>query len=110
MELGQFSVSLAVKDLTKSRAFYETLGFSQVAGEPEKKWIILKNGDAVIGLFEGMFDTNLMTFNPRDARAIERAIEAAGYAIEKRTEGTDGPAHFTLKDPDGNPILVDQHE
>ena len=110
MELGQFSVSLTVKDLAKSRAFYETLGFAMVAGEPEKNWIILKNGEAHIGLFQGMFDANLMTFNPKDARGIEKAIDKAGYAIEKRTEGTEGPAHFTLLDPDGNRILVDQHE
>ena len=110
MELGQFSVSLAVKDLAKSRAFYEALGFSQVAGEAEKNWIILKNGEAHIGLFQGMFEQNLMTFNPQDARAIEKAIDAAGYAIDKRTEGSKGPAHLMLRDPDGNPILIDQHE
>ncbi|MEM9188711.1 MAG: VOC family protein [Myxococcota bacterium] len=110
MELGQFSVSLTVKDLRKSRAFYEALGFAQVAGEPENHWIILKNGDAHIGLFQGMFEKNLLTFNPKDARAIEKAIEAAGYEIDKRTEGTEGPAHLALRDPDGNPILIDQHE
>ena len=110
MELGQFSVSLAVKDLAKSRAFYEALGFSQVAGEPENNWIILKNGEAHIGLFQNMFEKNLLTFNPKDARAIEKAIGEAGYEIEKRTEGTEGPAHLMLRDPDGNPILIDQHE
>lgn len=110
MELGRFSVSLAVKDLATSRAFYETLGFSQVHGVAEQGWIILQNGDAKIGLFQGMFEDNLLTFNPSDARAIQEVIEAAGYALEKRAEDGEGPTHFVVKDPDGNVILVDQHE
>ena len=110
MELGRFSVSLSVKDLATSRAFYEALGFAQVFGEPEKGWIILQNGEAKIGLFHGMFEGNLMTFNPTDARAIEAAMREKGYAPEKPTEGDEGPCHFLLKDPDGNVVLVDQHE
>ena len=109
MELGRFSVSLAVDDLPKSRAYYAALGFKQVAGEPEHNWIILQNGDAKIGLFQGMFEQNILTFNPTDVRAIEKAIVAAGYAVDKPTEPGDGPAHVTLKDPDGNQILIDQH-
>lgn len=109
MDLGRFSVSLAVADLATSRAFYEALGFTQVDGEPENNWIILKNGEAKIGLFQGMFDKNLMTFNPSDARAIQRAVEDAGYTPETKTEPGEGPTHFMLKDPDGNLILIDQH-
>lgn len=110
MDLGRFSVSLAVKDLARSRAFYQTLGFEQVAGVPEQNWIILQNGDAKIGLFQGMFEGNLLTFNPSDARAIQKVVTAAGYALEKASEDGEGPTHFVLKDPDGNVILVDQHE
>ena len=108
-ELGQFSVSLAVKDLPTSRAFYETLGFEQVFGEPENNWIILKRGEAVIGLFQGMFEGNLLTFNPADARGIEAHVKAAGYATESETSGESGPTHFAMKDPDGNVVLIDQH-
>ena len=110
MDLGTFSVSLSVADLDESISFYKTLGFTQIAGEPENNWIILKNGYAHIGLFHGMFQGNLMTFNPQDARAIEAGVRKAGYKIDTSTEGDSGPAHFTLKDPDGNVILVDQHE
>jgi len=110
MDLGNFSLSLAVADLDASRAFYEALGFSQIHGEPSQGWIILQNGDAKIGLFHGMFEANLITFNPPDARAVERAVRDAGYAIDKPTEGDEGPCHFALRDPDDNPILVDQHE
>ena len=110
MELGNFSVSLAVKDLQKSMTFYTMLGFEQIAGEAAQNWIILKNGDAKIGLFHGMFEENLMTFNPMDARAIQRAVKDAGYAVEREAEDGEGPAHFVMKDPDGNTILVDQHE
>lgn len=110
MDLGRFSVSLAVEDLARSRAFYEALGFEQVAGVPEQNWIILQNGDAKIGLFQGMFEENILTFNPSDARAIQKVVTAAGYALEKATEDGEGPTHFVLKDPDGNVILVDQHE
>lgn len=109
MELGRFSVSLAVADLSTSRAFYEALGFEQVAGEPEHNWIILQNGEAKIGLFQDMFEHNILTFNPSDARAVEEAIVAAGYTVDKPTEPGDGPTHVTLKDPDGNQILIDQH-
>ena len=109
MELGRFSVSLTVADLAASRRFYEALGFGQVAGEPEQGWIILQNGDAKIGLFHRMFEDNLLTFNPADARAIEQAMRAKGYEPEKAIEAGEGPCHFVLRDPDGNPVLVDQH-
>lgn len=110
MELGRFSVSLSVKDLPTTRAFYEALGFSQVAGNPDEHWIILQNGEAKIGLFHGMFEGNCLTFNPRDARRIEAAMRERGYAPHVATQGDDGPCHFMLKDPEGNVILVDQHE
>lgn len=109
MELGRFSVSLNVKDIAASRAFYEALGFAQIAGEQEQGWVILENGGAKIGLFHGMFEENLMTFNPPDARSIEKAMREGGYTVDKASEGTEGPCHFSLRDPDGNPILVDQH-
>ena len=109
MDLGTFSVSLSVADLEAALNFYQTLGFSQIAGEPENGWIILKNGEAHIGLFHGMFEGNMMTFNPVDARSIEAHVKGAGYAIDKGTEGESGPTHFMMKDPDGNVILVDQH-
>lgn len=109
MELGRFSVSLTVKDLQRSMKFYEALGFEQVFGEPKDNWVILANGEAKIGLFHGMFEANLMTFNPADARAIQAAIKTAGYEIEKEAEPGEGPAHLTLLDPDGNRILIDQH-
>jgi len=112
MDLGRFSVSLAVKDLAKSRAFYETFGFEMVAGVPEQNWIILQNGEAKIGLFQGMFEDNILTFNPSDARGIQKALKAAGLEIEREAEDEDGegPTHFVMRDPDGNVILVDQHE
>ncbi len=109
MDLGNFSISLAVKDLAASQAFYAAFGFSPIHGEPSEGWLILQNGDAKIGLFQGMFEDNLLTFNPPDARAVERALLAAGHTPTKRTEGDEGPCHFTIADPDGNPILVDQH-
>jgi len=108
MNLGNFSISLTVKDLARSRKFYETIGFEMIAGVPEENWILLKNGNAKIGLFQGMFDENLMTFNPTDARRIESVIEKAGYQVETATTGDTGPTHFIVKDPDGNTILVDQ--
>lgn len=111
MELGTFSVSLAVKDLKESRAFYEKLGFKMIAGEPEQNWIILGSGEAKIGLFQGMFEANIMTFNPTDARGIQKDLKAKGitsFAVEA-DETTTGPAHFMITDPDGNSILVDQH-
>lgn len=109
MDLGRFSISLAVKDLKKSQAFYEAIGFAMVAGEPEKNWVILQNGEAKVGLFQGMFENNLMTFNPKDARAIEKAVVDAGYDVDSKTGPGEGPTHFMMRDPDGNQILVDQH-
>lgn len=109
MELGRFSVSLSVKDLAASRAFYEMLGFEQVAGEPAQNWIILQNGEAKVGLFQGMFEGNMLTFNPTDARAIQATIKQTGYPLVSEADAGEGPAHFTIKDPDGNMLLVDQH-
>ncbi len=122
MELGAFSVSLAVKDLETSRQFYERLGFTRFAGDPSQHWLILKNGDHVIGLFQGMFEKNMLTFNPgwdqnaqplaefTDVREIQRRLKAQGVALmTEADEGTTGPASFVVVDPDGNPILVDQH-
>ena len=109
MDLGNFSVSLSVKDLATSRKFYETFGFEMIAGKPEENWIILKNGEAKVGLFQGMFEGNLMTFNPSDARGMESTIKEAGYKLESETSGESGPTSFMLKDPDDNMILVDQH-
>ena len=122
MELGKFSVSLAVKDLGASRAFYERLGFSQVGGNPEQNWLILSNGGTTIGLFQGMFEENILTFNPgwsgegepmaafEDVRSIQARLKAAGIEllIEADPGGT-GPAHVVMKDPDGNQIMLDQH-
>ncbi|MBO6576234.1 MAG: VOC family protein [Rhodothermales bacterium] len=122
MKLGAFSVSLAVKDIKASRAFYETLGFEHVHGEEAQNWLILRNGDTVIGLFQGMFEKNILTFNPgwtqqtetleefEDVRAIKERLRAAGLEILQ--EGGDpesGPGSFVVVDPDGNPVLVDQH-
>jgi catechol 2,3-dioxygenase-like lactoylglutathione lyase family enzyme len=122
MELGAFSVSLAVKDLGASRAFYEKLGFAAMGGDPSQGWLILKNGATVIGLFQGMFDTNILTFNPgwdqdakplatfTDVREVQRALDAAGVAITTRANAeSTGPAHIVLSDPDGNVIMLDQH-
>lgn len=122
MPLGAFSVSLAVRDLEASRRFYETLGFSPFAGDPTQGWQILRNGDTVIGLFQGMFERNMLTFNPgwdqgaqplaefTDVRELQRRLKAQGVALATEAdEGTTGPASFVVVDPDGNPILVDQH-
>ena len=122
LDLGAFSISLAVKDLEASRRFYEKFGFSALGGEADKGWLILKNGDTVIGLFQGMFDKNMLTFNPgwdqngqptatfTDVRELQRRLKAQGVALlTEADEGTSGPAHFVAVDPDGNPILVDQH-
>jgi catechol 2,3-dioxygenase-like lactoylglutathione lyase family enzyme len=122
MRLGNFSISLAVKDLGVSRAFYEKLGFQKIAGDARQNWLILKSGPAIIGLFQGMFDKNVMTFNPgwstageplkefEDVRAIQKRLEGHGIALTTKADpsGT-GPASFTLNDPDGNRILFDQH-
>jgi len=122
MELGAFSISLAVKDLQASKTFYEKFGFSVFAGEASQNWLILKNGDHVIGLFQGMFEKNTLTFNPgwdsnagtldtfTDVRDLQRQLKAVGVQlIAEAEEGTTGPASFMAVDPDGNPILVDQH-
>lgn len=122
MELGAFSLSLAVKDLAASRAFYEQLGFTTMGGEAANGWLILKNGDCVIGLFQGMFEKNMLTFNPgwdgnankldsfTDVRELQRRLKAQGVAFATEAdESTTGPAHFVVVDPDGNPVLVDQH-
>ena len=122
MDLGAFSVSLAVKDLAASRAFYEKLGFEPFHGEAEQGWLILKNGSHVIGLFQGMFERNVLTFNPgwdsnaqpvagfTDVRELQRQLKAAGVELDQEAdETTTGPASFIVTDPDGNPIFVDQH-
>jgi len=122
MELGAFSISLAVKDLEKSRAFYEKFGFEAFAGDPSQNWLILKNGDHVIGLFQGMFERNILTFNPgwdqnarqvatfTDIRELQRRLKAQGVELmSEADESTTGPASFMAVDPDGNPVLVDQH-
>lgn len=108
--LGRFSVSLAVKDIHKSLAFYQALGFEQVFGEIEQNWVILQHGEAKIGLFQGMFEANIMTFNPKNARAIEAHLKAQGIAPDPAIDAAEGPCHFMVTDPDGNTVLVDQHE
>lgn len=122
MELGAFSVSLAVKDIEISRTFYEKLGFQVFAGDPAQNWLIMKNGDHVIGLFQGMFEKNILTFNPgwdqngntldsfTDVRDLQREFKAQGVQIETEAdENGTGPASFIVTDPDGNSILFDQH-
>lgn len=118
MELGTFSISLAVKDLQASKAFYEKFGFTVFAGEAEQNWLIMKNGDHAIGLFQGMFEKNIMTFNPGwdsnaatlDSFTDQRALKAQGVELQTEAdENTTGPASFTALDPDGNTILFDQH-
>ena len=122
MELGAFSISLAVKDIAASRAFYEKLGFKVFAGKQEQRWLILRNGSTVIGLFQGMFEKNSLTFNPGwdqnaqtlpsfvDVRQIQAILKAQGLSVgHEADESGKGPAHITLTDPDGNPILIDQH-
>ena len=122
MELGAFSISLAVKDIEASRAFYEKFGFTVFGGDASHNWLILKNGDHVIGLFQGMFEKNILTFNPgwdssarqlatfTDVRELQRQLKAQGVEFQSEAdESTTGPASFVVVDPDGNPILVDQH-
>jgi predicted enzyme related to lactoylglutathione lyase len=122
MELGAFSISLAVKNLDASRKFYEKFGFQPFAGDPAQNWLILKNGDHVIGLFQGMFEKNILTFNPgwnqsaqklatfTDVRELQRQLKAQGVKlVNEADESTTGPASFIAVDPDGNAILVDQH-
>lgn len=109
MDFGQFSVSLTVKDIKVSRAFYEKLGFQMIDGNEEQNWLIMRHGEIVIGLFQGMFDKNLMTFNPPDVRAIQKKLKDAGVELIQEVEGDEGPGHITMVDPDGNPIMFDQH-
>lgn len=122
MQLGNFSISLAVKDIAASQAFYEKLGFKVFTGDASKNWLILKNGDHAIGLFQGMFEKNTMTFNPgwdsnaanldefTDVRELQRQLKAQGVALAAEAdETTTGPAYFMVVDPDGNPLLFDQH-
>ena len=119
LALGQFSVSLAVADIQKSLSFYEALGFEVVEGghmnkgfpDGEKtKWRILKSDEAVIGLFEGMFPENILTFNPTDVRSIQKELKARGLTLLQEADtNTSGPGHAVVVDPDGNQILIDQH-
>lgn len=122
MELGSFSVSLAVKDISVSKAFYEKLGFEVFGGDASQGWLIMKSSSCVIGLFQGMFEKNIMTFNPgwdssaqpldsfTDVREIQEKLKADGVEFASEAdEATTGPASFVILDPDGNPILVDQH-
>ena len=122
MELGAFSVSLAVKDIEASKVFYEKLGFTVFGGNQSQNWLILKNGDHVIGLFQGMFEKNILTFNPgwdnnaqpldkfTDVRELQRKLKGLGVKMmSEADESTTGPASFMIADPDGNTILVDQH-
>ena len=122
MKLGNFSISLSVKDLQASKSFYAALGFEPMGGEDEQGWSILRNGDTVIGLFQGMFEKNMLTFNPgwkvdgetlddfTDVRELQRQLKSQGIELASEAdESTTGPGSFTVIDPDGNPILVDQH-
>ncbi len=122
MRLGNFSVSLAVKDIAASRAFYEKLGFKMVSGDQSKNWVVLQNENTKIGLFQGMFPRNTLTFNPgwdsskatlpdfEDIRELQKTLKARGLTPNPAAdESTTGPAYLMLTDPDGNPILIDQH-
>jgi catechol 2,3-dioxygenase-like lactoylglutathione lyase family enzyme len=122
MNLGAFSISLAVKDIHASKAFYEKFGFAGAFGDIAENWLIMKNGDHVIGLFQGMFEKNILTFNPgwdqnaqpvddyTDVRVLQRRLRELGVQfVTEADESTSGPAHFIALDPDGNQILVDQH-
>lgn len=121
MQLGAFSISLAVKDLEASRAFYRDLGFDDFGGMAEHGYAIMKNGDTLIGLFQGMFEGNMLTFNPGwdqsakeadpfdDVRDIKASLKAKGYEVSQEQGEAEGPASFVVTDPDGNPILIDQH-
>ena len=122
MELGAFSISLAVKDIKASKAFYEKLGFKVFVGDISQNWLILKNGEHAIGLFQAMFERNTLTFNPgwdsnaqmldtfTDVRELQNQLKAHGVELmSEADESTTGPASFMVMDPDGNPILVDQH-
>lgn len=122
MNLGAFSISLTVKDIQKSKSFYETLGFQVLGGDITQNWLILKNEGCVIGLFQGMFEKNILTFNPgwnqnaenldsfSDIRDLQKQLKEKGIKLlTEADESSKGPASFTIEDPDGNPILVDQH-
>lgn len=122
MQLGAFSISLTVKDINASITFYKKLGFEQLGGKLAQNWVILKNGTTVIGLFQGMFDKNMLTFNPgwdqnaqavstfTDVRALQKQLKSEGIEMSPEADETgSGPASFVITDPDGNPILVDQH-
>lgn len=122
MKLGAFSISLNVKDIHASKQFYESLGFTVFAGKLERNYLIMKNGNALIGLFQGMFEQNILTFNPGwdenaqalesfdDVRAIQKQLKQQGIALQQEAdEQTAGPASIVLLDPDGNPVLIDQH-
>ena len=122
MELGNFSVSLAVKDIEASKVFYEKLGFTVFMGNQSQNWLIMKNGERIIGLFQGMFDKNIMTFNPgwnsdaqklsefTDVRELQRQLKSKGITmITEADENSSGAASFMIADPDGNTILIDQH-
>ena len=122
MKLGAFSLSLSVKDIAKSKAFYETLGFTVFGGDIDQNWLIMKNEETLLGLFQGMFDNNMLTFNPGwnqnaehldqfdDVRDIQKTLKAAGVGLtSEASENGEGPASLMLIDPDGNPILIDQH-
>jgi lactoylglutathione lyase len=122
MQLGAFSISLSVKNLEASRSFYEKFGFKKFGGDPARNWLILKNGDTIIGLFQGMFEKNMLTFNPgwdssaqklpgfTDVRELQRQLKAQGVKmVNEADESTTGPASFITVDPDGNPVLFDQH-
>lgn len=122
MDLGAFSISLAVKDLAASRDFYAKLGFEPIHGDAEDNWLILKNGDHIIGLFQGMFEKNILTFNPgwdqdgkntatyTDVREIQKALKEQGLELAQEADETgEGPASLMIIDPDGNPVLIDQH-
>lgn len=122
MELGAFSISLAVKDIETSQEFYKKLGFKEIGGDISQNWLIMRNGDHTIGLFQGMFEKNMLTFNPgwdknankldtfTDIRTLQRKLKEQGMELVSEADETlEGPASFLLLDPDGNPILVDQH-
>ncbi|MEL6147975.1 MAG: VOC family protein [Chloroflexota bacterium] len=122
MELGAFSVSLTVKDLQASKDFYEKLGFKVIEGDMEQNWVVMQNGTTNIGLFHGMFEKNILTFNPgwdqnaqpvedyADVRELQKQLKAQGISMEQEADAdSTGPASFVIVDPDGNPILIDQH-
>ncbi|MBC8171406.1 MAG: VOC family protein [Anaerolineae bacterium] len=109
MDLGVFSLSLAVKDIKASLEFYQKLGFTIMDGNIDQNWLILKNGDTKLGIFQGMFEENLLAFHPTDVRSIQKVLKGHGIALTlEADETTTGLAHITMVDPDGNPIMIDQ--